>query len=166
MKKLTAILMALCLLLTACALAEADETSTIEIEPSYEGNYVAIGETGLCFLLPGDWQPVEAPEGVTGEVYSNPDGQIALTVTTGEGDLNALLDQYAELVNNGTLSECNLVNINGLDWLLSTTADNLQNYAQCQLDDTTILTFAFVVADPSIECQIAPEMIGTLASAE
>ena len=167
MKKFAAILMALCLVLSAFALAEEENSITIENEPAYEGNFVGIGETGLCFYLPNDWTATEAPEGVLGEVYVSADGQTVLTVTTGEGNLNDVIDQYAQAVQDGSFSESTVVSINGLDWVLSTTADNLQNYAQCQLDDTTILSFVFVVADASMNVGDTEfQMLGSLAAAE
>lgn len=166
MKKIAAVLMALCLAL--CAFALADETGvSIENEPAYEGEYVNIGESGLCFYLPSDWTATEAPEGVQGEVYTRPDGQLVLTVTVTEGVLDDVIDQYAQAVADGTLSESNIVTINGLDWVMSTSADNIQNYAQTQLDETSILTFAFVVADASINPgDTEMQMLGSLAYAE
>ena len=166
MKKFAVILMALCLALSMAGMAE--ETGiAIENEPAYEGQYVTIGETGLCFYLPNDWTATEAPEGVVGEVYVSPDGQTVLTVTTGEGNLNEVLEQYKQAVQDGSFKESNVVNINGLDWVMSTTADNLQNYAQCQMDEATILSFVFVVADASMDVgETELQMLGSLAAAE
>ena len=199
MKKLCALLLALCLLAAAVAFAEpvatdapdatdapaetdatdvpaepdvpveadvpAEEESdpgAIEAEPSYKGSYAAIADTGLKFLLPDDWRAVQPPSSVAGSVYSNGDGSIALTVVASEGNLADLQESYAAALEDGTLSECADLSVNGVDWVLITTADAMQYYAQTQIDEDRVLSFVFVVADPAVSPEIELEMIGSL----
>lgn len=163
MKKIFAALLALCLLATA---ALAEDILTYDNEPIYEGEYIAIAGTNLCFYLPIDWQIGEAPEGVDGEVYTSGDGLTVLTVVTGEGSLDDLQAQCADLVAQGTLLNSGLRNINDVTWLASVTADQRQAYVQTQIDDATVLTFAFVWAEPTGDTAIEEQMVGSLALLE
>ena len=141
---------------------EGDDRGGIEAQPSYKGSYAAIADTGLRFLLPDDWRAVRSPSGVAGEVYSNGDGSVALTVATGNGNLADLRERYAAAVEDGTLGDCTGANVGGVDWVLITTADGMQYYAQAQIGENRVLSFVFVVSDPALRPEIEMEMIGSL----
>lgn len=160
MKRFAALLVALCLALSAFALAA--EAGVIENKPSYKGRYTAVDKTGLRFMLPDDWTAANAPDGVKGEVYSSGDGLVALTVVVSSGSLDYLAGQYAVAAEDGMLKKTGAANINGRDWVLSTTADDIQHYYQTQLDDDQILSFVFVTAAPGDEPDYAVEMVGSL----
>lgn len=160
MKRLAALLLVLCLALSALALAE--EPRVIENKPSYKGRRVAVGKTGLSFLLPEEWKAVEAPEGVDGEVYASDDGETVLTVVISSGDLDDLAARYVVAEEDGMLKRTEAVAINGRDWLVSTTADDIQHYYQTALKDGQILSLVFVTAAPGDAPDCAAEMAGSL----
>ncbi len=162
MKKMAALLMALCLALSAAALAEGMETEIIENKPSYKGNYVGVSLTELCFCLPGDWDAAEAPDGVNGDVYCSKDGKFALTVVVSGGNLDDLAEQYAVAAEDGTLKDSRRAVINGREWLRFSTADGIQHYFQTQMDDSRILSFVYATAKPGDEPKYAAEMVGSL----
>ena len=54
------------------------------------------------------------------------------------------------------------VDEDGRLWLLSSTADELQNYAQTQIDENTRLTFAFVTAEGTLQQEFLLEVLGSL----
>lgn len=157
MKKLFAILLSLCLLAGTAALAEP---MILENMPSYPGQPSVISGTQLRFALPDGWEPLPGMPGC--DLYTGEDGALSLTVMAGEGDLAACEAEYEALRKSGALGECFYAQINGRLWLLSSTADELQNYAQTQIDENTLLTFAFVTAEGTLQQEFLLEVLGSL----
>ena len=164
MKKLFSVLLVLALA-SLCALAGAEDIPAVEMEATYEGEYVLVSGTNLVFLLPSDLTAVEAPEGVNGDVYMGMDGQLFLTVQVSEGVLEDAIPNFREQLESGALSQYFQIFINDVNWHLVCSADNTQNIAMTQINDSEILSFAFVVADGSLEYEHMEEMLSTLAMA-
>ena len=107
MKKLLALLLALCMALCAVsALAEegGDEIPSLENTPSYEGTEIAVADTGVLFTIPSDWNAVDAPEGYLA-TYVSADNTLSLSLLLVNQGIEACYDEMLAMVEAGTAKD-------------------------------------------------------------
>lgn len=168
MKKFTALLLVLCLSLCAFA-ALAEEPATVEItnEVSYEAVTVPMGDTGLTFQLPADWQAVNPVPENAQFCFVNAENTISVTGILC-ADFDTVMAAIDASVANGTYkNEVGAATINGLYYVMATSADGLYSYAYLYTSEENMYCFCFGSTDAEMD---APayiyEMLGSVAAAE
>ena len=121
MKKILAILMALCLM-AVCAMAEANEVNWADVEPSVaeagiEGNLVSVSDLGVKMFVPTIFQEVELTEDDVNNGYicylTTEDGSAKVAVMYANLEGASLEDYMAALPEVGA-TEVEMGVINGI----------------------------------------------------
>jgi hypothetical protein len=112
---------------------------------SYEGQEIAIGETGLTLTIPADWVAVDVPEGAL-LAYQAADGSLAMTLNVTDLTLDSVWDTCTQQVTDGTGKQLQEAEINGIYYILYDAADGVTSAAYTSISDTETLVVAFVSA--------------------
>ena len=164
MKKLLSAVLALCMVLCAVSALAEDAITEITNEPTFEGDYVVLGDTGLAMYVPADFQEVDAPEGALGAMAN---GEIAMTVAAVNTDMDTMWADAEASVEAGELKGVTEAYINETYFVLVESADGTQNGAYLEYDDGVILVFAFVAAeDTDAITEAELEMLGSLTTVD
>ena len=168
MKKLLALLLALCMALCAVsALAEegGDEIPSLENTPSYEGTEIAVADTGVLFTIPSDWNAVDAPEGYLA-TYVSADNTMSLSLLLVNQGIEACYNEMLAMVEAGTAKDITEVLVNENYYVLYTSADELFSYAYLSLGDDYCIVLCFGAASADLQSNVPLEILGTVALAE
>jgi len=165
MKKLTALALALMLLICA-ACAEGTEApalyqAELTLTPSYEGSYHYIeGLLGLALYMPEDWTEYGAIEGFD-YCYGNDRWAMLTTVTS--VDIDTLYSYY---VTDDNFTDFSLLTINGLPWLVFSSTDDKMLAAVMSYDTVSCLLIVFECAEEMNGDSLPIEMISTIAQVD
>ena len=145
MKKILALVMALCLL---CSVAMASEVTWADIEPQLAengltGDYVVLDQLGLKIWLPTGLNPAEATEEGRLAAFVSEDGTsyVVVDAVNAEGMSVELL--YDSLKSNDGFSDVEMASANGLVFVVSKNVN--ENYWSSALVDTNCNIIEFNV---------------------
>lgn len=159
MKKIIAMVMALCML---CSFALAEDAGTIkqvswanDIEPDLEltgltGQFISLEDLGLKVWVPDLLQADELDEGLILQgfkyIFATPDSSAALMISVSDAPGLTLDKAYENAVASTGISEPELAEVNGLP-VLTYTNDTANAFAVCLLNGEQMITFSFTPAD-------------------
>ena len=180
MKKLFAVLLALCMLFSV-ALAEAAEEAPAVIELNWadveeaaaqiEGRFVAIGDLGVMIYVPNAFSELEVPQeyqdaGVIA-VLSTEDGAAAISIAYRSlGEMTS--DEFFTQLQESGAENFELAMINGeeaLSYDVTYQGVKTSNVVFANEEDMTILTFSFAPMDDEGFAAVAALMVPSIQPA-
>lgn len=165
MKRLCALLLALCMLLPLTAFAI--DQYTLTVVPSYAGKVYPLGNSGFSITIPADMSAYDLT-GFPDSFYAmltNAQGNMRLQVIRDDTPLEQMANEIIQGVENGQAQEAFFATINNTPFLLTTDTTGCQLAAIFPENNTQTIVFMFSVPEASVFANntIPYEILSTLA---
>lgn len=161
MKKLLAMILALCL--CPCVLALAEEMPELEVTASFEGVGIEVPHSAIGFQIPTSFiqQDISAEEASKGVLLNaaSPDMSYTLQVTLTSGDYDAMREQLQATEGIAHIQDYMVNGVNYLSYVVGETQVGVVFLGE-NCDEA--LAFAFTIPEGVNAGQIPLEIMGSL----